>query len=772
TITDNLRLFLESQSDEKKKDPLYLGLVACVEVLAHTREQCLSVTIEDVIEKEKRERSLVIECLPESDKLFASELQTPTVSCLYYNIRSIVNKLPAFRQLLSVEQPDIICITESWLNSRTPSSLLIGNLPYTVVRRDRTRSRGGGTLLIIRDHFHFSVVQSVNDDIECLSVDLLTSSSLFIRLCIVYRPPSYSNPQTESLTDSLSDLIATSPYPVVFIGDFNSDNITSPISPIDKTLDSFVSSSGLSHLIRSPTRNNRCIDWLLTSDISCISDPIVIPAFPSSDHSGISFSIDYHCLPTPQSLVRDYARANYEDLTTYLHSFDWYDLFCSSPNSNDMYNVFTSVVHNGIDQFVPYHCMKPKIASYPSHIQNLINHRNILFAKINIPSVRRTKDLYRHIRSLTKTKSIVPKELISSSGCAVTGISNITNLLATQFASYFTLDDGCIPTIPSLPLPPFLSNVSFLPTDVFKALSSVLGPILFTLYIADISHILSPFPDVRIQSYADDIKVYISYSPNSFASRTSQLQAALNAIHEWTVANQLSLSESKCTHLHIGRSPIPSYHINNITLSQKSENAPQRDLGLQVVPSLLRTPSIDTRISKAQTALFIMLRAVSINCADILLKCFQTYVLPHLEFASPFWNPYVKKHCERLEKVQQQFTRILFYRCFPSPSYPIGLPSYPQRLSHLGLQALFERRVIFDLVFARRIMNGETILDRNKFFIFKPLRDRTNTFGVHIECTRSTPRFHCFPRRVAMLLNTLPPYIHRSPSMNVYKSRL
>ncbi|GMT31244.1 hypothetical protein PFISCL1PPCAC_22541, partial [Pristionchus fissidentatus] len=73
TITDNLRLFLESQSDEKKKDPLYLGLVACVEVLAHTREQCLSVTIEDVIEKEKRERSLVIECLPESDKLFASE---------------------------------------------------------------------------------------------------------------------------------------------------------------------------------------------------------------------------------------------------------------------------------------------------------------------------------------------------------------------------------------------------------------------------------------------------------------------------------------------------------------------------------------------------------------------------------------------------------------------------------------------------------------------------------------------------------------------------
>ncbi|GMT33568.1 hypothetical protein PFISCL1PPCAC_24868, partial [Pristionchus fissidentatus] len=661
--------------------------------------------------------------------------------------------------LLSVEQPDIICITESWLNSRTPSSLLIGNLPYTVVRRDRTRSRGGGTLLIIRDHFHFSVVQSVNDDIECLSVDLLTSSSLFIRLCIVYRPPSYSNPQTESLTDSLSDLIATSPYPVVFIGDFNSDNITSPISPIDKTLDSFVSSSGLSHLIRSPTRNNRCIDWLLTSDISCISDPIVIPAFPSSDHSGISFSIDYHCLPTPQSLVRDYARANYEDLTTYLHSFDWYDLFCSSPNSNDMYNVFTSVVHNGIDQFVPYHCPKPKIASYPSHIQNLINHRNILFAKINIPSVRsqyeqcsrdllskikkwnqfcekkkikRTKDLYRHIRSLTKTKSIVPKELISSSGCAVTGISNITNLLATQFASYFTLDDGCIPTIPSLPLPPFLSNVSFLPTDVFKALKHLspscstgydnIPQIIFrncasaiALPLCDIFNIsmvtgvvpslwkfslITPLPKPDKASNSPD-----SYRPISILSPASKTMERLVKAKLAPYLFRFKIIPDYQHGFRPGASPIPSYHINNVALSQKSENAPQRDLGLQVVPSLLRTASIDTRISKAQTALFIMLRAVS-------------------------------------------------------------------RLSHLGLQALFERRVIFDLVFARRIMNGETILDRNKFFIFKPLRDRTNTFGVHIECTRSTPRFHCFPRRVAMLLNTLPPYIHRSPSMNVYKSRL
>ncbi|GMS86835.1 hypothetical protein PENTCL1PPCAC_9010, partial [Pristionchus entomophagus] len=254
-----------------------------------------------------------------------------------------------------------------------------------------------------------------------------------------------------------------------------------------------------------------------------------------------------------------------------------------------------------------------------------------------------SKDLYRHIRTLTKPKSIIPKQLIDSSGITVSGELNIANHLASRFASHFTIDDGLVPTIPSHPFPPFLSNVSFFPHDVYKALK--------------------------------------------------QLSPSCSTGHD----NIPQIIFRKCS-----SSPVPQYSINNVILNTVPQ---QRDLGVQVVPSLLNAPSIDARVKIATTVMNIMLRAVS-------------------------------------------------------------------RLSHLGIQALFERRVIFDLVLARRIMNGETILDRNRFFTFTPVRLRSNNFGIHIEHTKSTPRYHCFSRRIARILNALPSYVHSSSSVYVYKKRL
>ncbi|KAF8366237.1 hypothetical protein PRIPAC_84066 [Pristionchus pacificus] len=253
-----------------------------------------------------------------------------------------------------------------------------------------------------------------------------------------------------------------------------------------------------------------------------------------------------------------------------------------------------------------------------------------------------SKDLYRHIRSLTSPKVSIPKELIDSSGTTVSGVLNIANLYASRFASHFTLDDGFLPTIPSHPLTPFLCNVSFLPHEVHKALK--------------------------------------------------QLSPSCSKGHD----NIPQIVFRKCS------SPIPQFSINNVPLVTVPQ---QRDLGVQVIPSLLNRASIEDRVKKATTVMNIMLRSVS-------------------------------------------------------------------RLSYLGLPALFERRVIYDLVLARRIMNGDTLLDRNRFFTFTPLRCRTNNFGIYIEHTKSTPRYHCFSRRVSRIYNALPSHIHLSPSITVFKKRL
>uniref|UniRef100_A0A8R1YUA7 G protein-coupled receptor n=1 Tax=Pristionchus pacificus TaxID=54126 RepID=A0A8R1YUA7_PRIPA len=134
---------------------------------------------------------------------------------------------------------------------------------------------------------------------------------------------------------------------------------------------------------------------------------------------------------------------------------------------------------------------------------------------------------------------------------------------------------------------------------------------------------------------------------------------------------------------------------------------------------------------KPPLKLFILLKALPFNCPPILIL----YVLPLLDFASRFWNPHYSIDIATVEKVQHIFTRQVFYRCFPSPDYRLSLPSYPDRLKILGLRALTEWRVIGDLCMTHLIMSGNTIIPRSLFYVYKPQRDRSSSFGINKELT-------------------------------------
>ena len=58
------------------------------------------------------------------------------------NIRSICNKYNDFVLFLASENPDIICVTETWLHPDVPDSLFCPN-GYNIIRQDRN-GRGGG----------------------------------------------------------------------------------------------------------------------------------------------------------------------------------------------------------------------------------------------------------------------------------------------------------------------------------------------------------------------------------------------------------------------------------------------------------------------------------------------------------------------------------------------------------------------------------------------------------------------------------------------------
>ena len=98
---------------------------------------------------------------------------------------------------------------------------------------------------------------------------------------------------------------------------------------------------------------------------------------------------------------------------------------------------------------------------------------------------------------------------------------------------------------------------------------SVLGPILFSLYISPIGQIVSDF-GISHQKYADDAQLYIRLKSTTAGTFISHLETCLSTLHSWLCSNGLSLNPDKSeailfgTHQRLRTFPAtPSIHISD-----------------------------------------------------------------------------------------------------------------------------------------------------------------------------------------------------------------
>ena len=102
---------------------------------------------------------------------------------------------------------------------------------------------------------------------------------------------------------------------------------------------------------------------------------------------------------------------------------------------------------------------------------------------------------------------------------------------------------------------------------------SVLGPVLFIVYINDLPETVQS----SMKLFADDTKIY---SNVSCSSGPVQLQGDLDAISRWSDIWQMPFNRDKCSSLHVGsRNPRHVYTMRGNALDQSSI---ERDLGIRV----------------------------------------------------------------------------------------------------------------------------------------------------------------------------------------------
>ena len=119
------------------------------------------------------------------------------------------------------------------------------------------------------------------------------------------------------------------------------------------------------------------------------------------------------------------------------------------------------------------------------------------------------------------------------------------------------------------------SDVYEVPSSVPQG--SVLGPILFNLYTADLAIELQKLSNISFQLYADDIKIYNCYNSYDNQNEQASLQRAVDTVNRWSELWQLPLSANKCQVLYLGKNNSKmDYSIGTTTLRKVSE---VRDLG-------------------------------------------------------------------------------------------------------------------------------------------------------------------------------------------------
>jgi ribonuclease P/MRP protein subunit RPP40 len=199
---------------------------------------------------------------------------------------------------------------------------------------------------------------------------------------------------------------------------------------------------------------------------------------------------------------------------------------------------------------------------------------------------------------------------------------------------------------------------------------SVIGPVLFLLFINDLLESLSK-AEVTAYAYADDIKLY---SPDPV-----KLQNALYIVQAWCTDWQLSLSVNKCQVLLLSSSQERPLVLFNQPLPYCDSI---RDLGITMDRDLSFSTHCSELAKRVKRSCCIISKCFSSGRVDPLLRAYKTYIRPKLESSCQVFNSIGQADSNILEKCQKYFTRLLFYKC------GLGKRSYDDRLKFLHLQTL------------------------------------------------------------------------------------
>ena len=258
---------------------------------------------------------------------------------------------------------------------------------------------------------------------------------------------------------------------------------------------------------------------------------------------------------------------------------------------------------------------------------------------------------------------------------------------------------------------------------------SILGPLLFSIYINDLPCCSSVFSMIM---YADDTTLFCNFNDPNITEET--LNEELKKLTRWLNANQLSLNVGKTKFMvfHSTRKMVryPVLVINNTPIERVTNF---NYLGLQLSNDLNWDKHKCVISLKLTKTIGVLNRLRYEYPEEILLTLYNTLILPHLNYCILLWGA----NTGNIHKLQKKALRIISYSKFLAHTEPIC-----KSLNLLKVQDIYQLAI---LKFYFKLINNEL---PQYFDTFTPTFSMgVNHYNIRNPCRQLPKIYHEFPKQ-------------------------
>ena len=306
-------------------------------------------------------------------------------------------------------------------------------------------------------------------------------------------------------------------------------------------------------------------------------------------------------------------------------------------------------------------------------------------------------------------------------------------------------------------------NIGSIKSDPFPIISgvvqgSVLGPLLFLIYINDITEgIINGSPYL----YADDLKIVYKLDKSTIPQSLSRIQKDLDRLEDWCESWAMKLNADKCGVMYIGNVEIKTPLILNKSHFNIIRSV--KDLGIIYNNRLSVSEQVSSVTAKANRSAGFIGR--NFTMTETKLTLFKMFVRPKIEYCSFAFSHANKADIVKLESVQRTFTRRLYKS--------IDKIHYLERCKALNIDPIALRRVKHNLTFLYKLIHTKSQINVD-------LKARMNTqyflrncaHKLQVPSHNTSLRSRSFFVRYSTIWNRLPESIREADSIEIFRSKL